>query len=72
MLKHVSESPVFRAYSRSTPRANWLLRCGSWSTMGKQATVAEPDPNNPPAEAGVYNVKSGSEATALDGAEYSD
>ena len=33
---------------------------------------AEPDPNNPTAEAGVYDVKSGSDATALDGTKYAD
>jgi len=33
---------------------------------------AEPDPNNPTAEAGIYDVKSGSDATALDGTKYAD
>ena len=37
-----------------------------------QAVPAEPDPNNPTAEPGVYDVKSGSEATALDGSKYAD
>jgi hypothetical protein len=37
------------------------------------ATVpAEPDPNNPGASAGVFDVKSGSDATALDGSKYAD
>ena len=37
------------------------------------ATVpAEPDPNNPTAEAGIYDVKSGSDGTALDGTKYAD
>jgi general secretion pathway protein G len=37
-----------------------------------QAIPAEPDPNNPTAELGVYNVKSGSEGLALDGSKYAD
>ena len=42
------------------------------STTSWQTTPAEPDPNNPSAEAGIYDVKSGSEATALDGTKYAD
>ena len=37
-----------------------------------QTTPSEPDPNNPTAAPGIYNVKSGSDATALDGTKYSD
>ena len=37
-----------------------------------QAVPAEPDPNNPSAEPGIYNVTSGSDAIALDGTKYSD
>ena len=37
-----------------------------------QTTPSEPDPNNPTAAPGVYDVKSGSDATALDGTKYSD
>jgi general secretion pathway protein G len=33
---------------------------------------AEPDPNNLAAELGVYNVRSGSEAVAMDGTKYSE
>ena len=39
----------------------------SWQTI-----PAEPDPNNPSADIGIYNVKSGSEAQAIDGSKYSD
>ena len=38
-------------------------------TRSKEAV---PDPNNPTAEPGTYDVKSGSDATALDGTKYSD
>jgi general secretion pathway protein G len=37
-----------------------------------QAVQAEPDPNNPTAEAGINDVKSGSEAAAIDGTNYAD
>ncbi len=42
------------------------------STTTWQAVPAEPDPNNPSAEPGIYDVKSGSEGAALDGTKYSD
>lgn len=42
------------------------------STTTWQAIPAEPDPSNPIASLGVYDVKSGSDATALDGSKYSD
>ena len=37
-----------------------------------QAVQAEPDPNNPTAEPGINDVKSGSEAAAIDGTNYAD
>ena len=37
-----------------------------------QAIPAEPDPGNPSVAPGVYDVKSGSELTSLDGSRYSD
>jgi general secretion pathway protein G len=37
-----------------------------------QAVQAEPDPNNPTAESGINDVKSGSEAAAIDGTNYAD
>jgi general secretion pathway protein G len=37
-----------------------------------QVVPAEPDPNNPSTEPGIYNVTSGSDAVALDGTKYSD
>ena len=39
----------------------------SWQTV-----PSEPDPNNPTAAPGIYDVKSGSDGTALDGTKYSD
>jgi general secretion pathway protein G len=37
-----------------------------------QAVPAEPDPNNPTAEPGIYDVKCGAESAAVDGSKYSD
>ena len=33
---------------------------------------AEPDPNNPSTDPGIYNIKSGAQGTAMDGSNYSD
>ncbi|MEO8680031.1 MAG: hypothetical protein ABI665_13345 [Vicinamibacterales bacterium] len=37
-----------------------------------QASLAEPDANNPASQVGIYDVKSGSDRTSLDGQRYSD
>jgi general secretion pathway protein G len=37
-----------------------------------QTEAAPADSNTPTAEPGIYNVKSGSDGTALDGSKYSD
>jgi general secretion pathway protein G len=37
-----------------------------------QTEPAEPDPANPSAEPGIYNVKSGATGTSLDGSAYSE
>ena len=36
------------------------------------AIVAEADPANPAEEPGIYDVKSGSEETSMDGTKYSE
>jgi general secretion pathway protein G len=58
---------VSDGYIRKIPDDPFTKSSSSWQTV-----PAEPDPNNPAAEAGVYDVKSGSEATALDGTKYAD
>ena len=58
---------VSDGYVRKLPEDPFTKSTSSW-----QAVPAEPDPNNPTAEAGVYDVKSGSDATALDGTKYSE
>ena len=54
-------------YLRSVPTDPMTQSADSW-----QLIPAEPDPNNPTADIGIYNVKSGSEGTAIDGSKYSD
>ena len=58
---------VSEHYLRAIPKDPMTNSDTSWQTV-----PAEPDPNNPTAEAGVYDVKSGSDETALDGSKYSD
>ena len=58
---------VSEGYIRKLPQDPFTKSSDTWQTI-----PAEPDPNNPTAEPGIYDVKSGSEATALDGSKYSD
>jgi general secretion pathway protein G len=58
---------VSDGYVRKLPDDPFTRSSTSWQTV-----PAEPDPNNPTAEAGVYDVKSGSDATAIDGTKYAD
>jgi general secretion pathway protein G len=58
---------VSDGYIRKVPDDPFTKSNSTWQTI-----PAEPDPNNPAAEAGVFDVKSGSELTALDGSRYSE
>jgi len=58
---------VSDGYVRKVPEDPFTKSNSSWQTV-----PAEPDPNNPTAEAGVFDVKSGSDATALDGTKYAE
>jgi len=58
---------VSEGYLRKVPEDPFTKSASTWQTV-----PAEPDPNNPTAEAGVYDVKSGSDATSLDGSKYAD
>jgi general secretion pathway protein G len=58
---------VSDGYVRKIPDDPFTRSSTTWQTI-----PAEPDPNNPTAEAGVYDVKSGSDATAIDGTKYAD
>ena len=54
-------------YIREVPKDPMTKSSDSWQT-----TPAEPDPNNPASSVGIYDVKSGSDRTALDGTKYSE
>jgi general secretion pathway protein G len=58
---------VSEGYLRRIPDDPFTRSSATW-----QSVPSEPDPNNPTAEPGVYDVKSGSEETALDGTKYAD
>jgi general secretion pathway protein G len=61
------EDLVSAGYLRKVPADPMTKSEQTW-----QIVPAEPEAGNPSAEPGVYDVKSGSEATALDGSKYSD
>jgi general secretion pathway protein G len=61
------EALVSDGYIRKMPEDPFTRSNSTW-----QAIPAEPDPNNPTAEPGVYDIKSGSDATALDGSKYAE
>jgi general secretion pathway protein G len=58
---------VSDGYMRKIPEDPITKSPDTWQTE-----PAEPDPGNPSAEPGIYNVKSGAAGTALDGSSYSD
>jgi general secretion pathway protein G len=58
---------VSDGYMRRVPEDPFTKSNSTWQTI-----PAEPDPNNPTAEAGIYDVKSGSDATSLNGEKYAD
>ena len=60
-------SLVSDKYMRQIPRDPFTESTETW-----QVIMAEPDPANPNAVPGVYDVKSGAEGVALDGTPYAD
>jgi len=58
---------VSEGYMRKVPDDPFTMSASTWQTV-----PSEPDPNNPTASPGIYDVKSGSEATALDNSKYAD
>jgi general secretion pathway protein G len=61
------DSLVSEGYMRKVPIDPVTQSPDSWVTV-----AAEPDPNSPSGEAGIYDIKSGAQGTALDGTSYSD
>ena len=58
---------VSDGYLRAIPKDPFTNSTDTW-----QAIPAEPDPNNPTAVSGVYDVKSGSDGIAIDGTKYAE
>jgi general secretion pathway protein G len=61
------EALVSDGYMRKIPEDPITQSAETWQTV-----PAEPDPGNPSAEPGIYDVKSGATGTALDGTSYAD
>jgi general secretion pathway protein G len=60
-------SLVTSGYLRQIPRDPITESADTW-----QIVMAEPDPANPSAPPGVYDVKSGAQGVSLDGTPYAD
>lgn len=58
---------VSEGYLREIPVDPFTRSRDTWQTI-----LAEPDPNNPTASIGIYDVKSGSDQTALNGTKYAE
>ena len=58
---------VSDGYLRAVPKDPFTDSTSTWQT-----TPAEPDARNPTASPGIYDIKSGSDATSLDGTAYAD
>jgi general secretion pathway protein G len=54
-------------YLRAIPVDPFTQSADTWQT-----TMSEIDPANPSAQPGIYDVKSGSDRTAMDGSQYSN
>jgi general secretion pathway protein G len=61
------QSLVSEGYLRDVPLDPFTDSRDTWQTV-----AAELDPANPTAELGIYDVKSGSELTAIDGTKYNE
>jgi general secretion pathway protein G len=61
------ESLVSEGYLRALPQDPFTQSPSTW-----QEIPAEPDPNNPIAEPGVYNVRSGSDRMSMQGTPYNE
>ena len=61
------DSLVSGGYLRRIPDDPFTQTPASW-----QVVPAEPDPTNPIGDPGIFDVKSGSELTGIDGTRYAD
>jgi general secretion pathway protein G len=58
---------VAEKYMRAVPVDPFTGSADTWQTI-----QSEPDPRNPTADIGIYDVRSGSTATSLDGTPYAE
>jgi len=63
----VLDSLVSDGYLRRVPKDPFTDSPDTWQTE-----PSEPDPNNPTAAPGIYNIHSGSDGTSLNGTKYAD
>ena len=61
------EELVEGGYLRAIPKDPFTGSADTWELV-----QAEPDAANPTAELGIYNVRSGSDKSALDGTKYAE
>jgi len=61
------ETLVAEGYLRQIPRDPITNSSETWVTV-----PSEPDPGDPTAEAGIFDVKSGAEGNSIDGSPYAD
>jgi general secretion pathway protein G len=61
------EALVSDGYLRQVPKDPITNSSETW-----QIVQSEPDPSNPDAEVGVFDVKSGSDGTSIDGSRYAE
>jgi general secretion pathway protein G len=61
------QSLVSDGYMRAVPMDTITHSTDTWTTV-----AAEPDPSKPTSDPGIYDVKSGSDATAMNGTRYAD
>jgi general secretion pathway protein G len=58
---------VTEKYLRRVPEDPFTGSTDTWQTV-----MSDPDPLNPTAQPGIYDIKSGSDQTGLDGTRYSE
>jgi general secretion pathway protein G len=61
------ETLVSDGYLRAVPKDPITNSTETWQTV-----LSEPDPSNPDAEIGIFDVKCGSDGQSIDGSRYAD
>lgn len=61
------EALVSEGYLRQVPKDPITLSSETWVTV-----PSEPDPGDPTAEVGIFDVKSGAEGNSIDGSPYNE